>query len=527
MSKNKNQNKKINRSQNDTLSEQQVKQVFDVVSSIYQGTGAWTPQTVSRALIDKTMNPLEAEESGISAALLRPKDNATKLIGYNEYFELTSMIYKRTLAYYANLLKYNLSITCINSNVNYGSKDYLSDYAIVRDFFYAFDLEEQFSMITRQILRQDTFIGIWRMDLNNKFIFQEFPQDFAILTGKWEYGNLVDIDMLYFMRPGVDINMYPSEFKEYLSRLYNGRNTYDPAKSVQLRDGSFAQYVQTDPELIWGFKFNQEVMARIPFLTPMFPDIVLQPLMRKLQKNANIAAAYKIVAGEIGIKKDGKGAVVPDSLAYNPTSLGKLLSVVKSAMVDVIQLVGAPLSDIEGISFDGRETENLYSGYNNTIAASAGNSRLIFSNEKGNTTESHLMMNMDENLLNPLYAQYESFLNFTVNRLTKKYKFKFKLNGFKNYLDEEKQRDTTLKFLEKGFVDLDSISHAMGLNNKFELEDKMKESKAFDLLDKLIILPNMYNQSSNSSDIGRPKGKEGSVSQNGTELNPDSNANKT
>lgn len=503
----------------------------NLYSPLMYGNGVWTPQLVSSALKSNTMTPEAAgDPQTIESALSHPNDTEDKLLGYSEYFELTSSVYKRALTYYSSLLSFDVSFDCVNAKPgDYSSKRFIDDFNNVGIFLDKFDVKAEFSKIARQLMRQGIYVGLWRNDCDDKFLFQEFPStpNYALLTGRWAYGYTVDLNMLYFLRPGVDIDMYPDQFKEYYRTAFGDQvdHPYIPSNSTIDRTGAFAQWVQTDPMLVWAFKSNPEVATRVPFLSGMLADVSLQPVMRQLQSNANIGAASKIVAGQVGIKRDSKGAIVQDALTLNPVTLGKFLSVVKAGLSDVIQLVAAPLENIKGIEFDGSETKELYSTYQKNAAALAGNSNFFFSdgNSKMNAIETQLIANIDENITGTLYPQFEDFLNFAANQYTGKYKFKFHLNGYNNYLYRKEIKERCLSFIPVGFLDLDTISHAMGMNNKTQLIRKMNETKGFDLSGLITILPT----SGKSLDGSLPevkKSDETDVSENGREIDGDADA---
>src|SRR5258708_6208965 len=74
------------------LSEKEVWDVLQFASSLYGNV--YTPQLVNQQLQAVSMSPQMATADKIDAALLNPKEHEEQLVGYSEFFELTSMIYK-------------------------------------------------------------------------------------------------------------------------------------------------------------------------------------------------------------------------------------------------------------------------------------------------------------------------------------------------------------------------------------------------------------------------------------------------
>lgn len=515
------------------LSEQEVYDVLKFADSIYSQNYS-NPWLINEQMKNISMNNSKtANYNEVLEALKNPKNSEEKLQGYSEYFELTSMLYKRVLLYYSTLLSFNLSINCINAfeEKDYKSKEYKRDYSIVKDFLNHFDIEREFKKIVKMIVRDEVcFTAFW--DNGRKYHFQQLPSNYCMITGRWDYGFCMDFDLTYFLNPAVDINMFPQEMRQYFNEFINdGENykQYVASNLVNERNSLFAFWRQTDPRVFWTFKFSPEIVTRVPFLSALFPEVALQPLMLELQKNQNIIKASKLIAGEVPLLKGQKGGVVQDAVAYNPKTLGKFLSVFKAGLADIIKVAGAPLNNLKEIEF--QYTDNTtYDDFNKTIASLSGNSRLLFSSEKQNAVESQLAINMDENIMSTLYSQFEDFLNYVINERTIKYKFKFKLNGYNTFTHRKDYKDNVLAMAEKGVIYPDGFAHILGFNNRIELENNLMMVQATGFVEKLSMLPNMYNQKnalSDSGNVGRPSKADGEISESGTgTTNTSSNDNK-
>lgn len=480
------------------LSKEDVNEVLKFTEALYGGLpyhGVATPYLVNDILKNKTLSPEIGDESKIADALKTPKSNEQKILGYAEYQELTNMVFKKTLYYYASLPAYDVAIECTNATgKDYQKTQYKADLARVADFFDKFDVVKQFQTITKQLLRQEVYFGsLW--ETNNRFFFQELPQNYCMITGEWENGLVFDFNMMYFLQPGTDINGYLPEFMDYHSRMLQAKKQYNPTTDAWSRDSSWVYWVQTSAINNWCFKFNPTMATRVPYLSALLVDSSQQPIMRELQKNTNILAASKMLTGEIGHRTDGKGGVPGNNYTFDPGSIGKFLAVVKAGLSDLIHMAALPLEDIKGVEFDTKDAVDNYSNYNRSLGSMAGNSRILYSYEKANAIESRYMMNLDENLLRPLYSQYETFLNFIINRDTVKYKFKVTLKGFNDYTDRKDRSEAAKYWADKGIIDIDSIAHSLGYSNRFSVMRRMDEMKAMGFQNMVTMLPNMYTQS--------------------------------
>ena len=94
------------------------KDVFDTlqcakyVSDPTYGLGVFTPDIVNAALKQLNVNTLEPTEQNLTKALGHPNENENELVGYSEFYNVTNMTYKRMNDYLANMLSFDLKITC-------------------------------------------------------------------------------------------------------------------------------------------------------------------------------------------------------------------------------------------------------------------------------------------------------------------------------------------------------------------------------------------------------------------------------
>jgi len=465
------------------LSEEAVFDVLRFTNAMYQ-TGAYTPDLLNSRMKDITLSPQIATSDKINQALQSPKDNEQQLVGYSEFLELNSMLYKRILLYFSGLLSFDMLYVCTNADEDdYDKPAYKKDLAIVRDFFDRFNIKESFKVVMKELLRAETFYGVFRED-GERYIIQELPQQYAKLTGRWDYGLLYDFNMYWFVQPAVSLDMYPPVFKKMYNKAFkDGSIKYNPAAGIDSRMGNWTYWVQTSPkDGFVAFKLFPEIAANVPFLAPYMPDAVIQPVIRELQTNSYIAEASKIIFGQVEFLKDST-AKVKDSLTLTPETLGKFLALVKSALPSAIKVAAAPLANTSAMEFSGN-TE-IYDSYLSTSASSSGiNSRLIYSKDRQNLLETKLSVDIDQNIVKPVYSQMENMLNFYVNRKTKRFKFKFMLEGFETGLDRDSRLEKVSALAEQGIVLYQKYASALGMN-PFDFERMLAEGRGTNFVKKL------------------------------------------
>lgn len=498
------------------LSADEVWNVVKFAQELYKGQGVFNPMLINQAMQSLTMNPQQATLEKIDQALLDPKNNEQQLIGYSEFEELTSMIYKRVLYYFGGLLEFNWTYTCVNAEGgDYKSKGYKRDLKEIEIFFDKFNPKQEFRSVIKQLMRQEAYFGVFRNDGTYRHTIQELPQQRCLITGRWELGILFDFDMMFFNQAGTDINMYPPIFKKFYNRAFGNNqniNSYNPANGVFNRDGSWTYYVQTSPEdNFWCFKLVSEITTRVPFLSPYLKDVVLQDLIRALQTDSYIANASKLLVGSVPFLKDTK-ASVKDSIALAPETLAKFLQLMKSGLSNAIKVVAAPLENISGVEFKGDST--LYDSYLKTTASGAGiNSRLIYSYDRQNILETKLSMDIDMNVLRPVLTQMENFLEFFANKNTKKFKFKFHLTGFNTALDREERLTSAKTYAENGMVMDQQWASAIGMS-PFDFRRQMEETRENGFVEKLT--PIIKASQMPAEKTGAPKKPDGSLSDSGS-----------
>ena len=479
--------------------------------------GVYTPQMVNARMQDINMSPIIATADKIDQALDKPKQNEEALIGYSQWLELKSMMFKRVLSYFGTLPSFDFTYVCknIEKPEEYSSKAYIKDLSIVEAFFEKFDAKHEFKTIMKELVRSEAYFGVLREE-GEIFVFQQLPQQFCEITGRFEYGMLFDFDYSWFQQTGVSIDMYPHSFKRKLNEMVKKQKEggYDPSVTMNRRTGQYAFWHQTSPEDgCFAFKFSPEIASRVPIFSPLMPNAAIEPVIRELQKNSYIAEATKILFGEVPLLKSGQPTDLKDALAISSNNLGRFLALVKSALPDAIKVAAAPLTNAAVLDFTGSET--IYDTYLKTSAGSAGvNSRLLYSIDRQNILETKASLDIDENMLRLTYFQFEKFLEYMVNRKTKKYKFKFRLEGFETSIDREERFNTVTKLADLGIVMDQKFASAIGMT-PFDFRKMLDETKASGFVDKLT--PILKAQQMPSEDRGRPKKSEGDLADSGSD----------
>lgn len=446
-----------------------------------------TTDMINARMKDISLNPVQADITTLATAMSNPKESEDTLRSFSQDFELQSMVYKRLITYLSNMLAFDITYTSDAKAEDYTKPRYTKDLELVEKFLDSFEYKKEFRIVIREMLRNDTYFGCFR-DLGDRYVLQELPPEYCKITGRWENGFLFSFNMYWFWQSGVDINMYPEFFREqYKNMLENKKEAknYQPFLSPELRGRTgWSDWIDVPVDIGVCFKLSPELATNLPYFSPLFNDLVLQPLMRNLQKNLNMAAASRMITGEVPLLNKEIKATVKDSIAISPDLLGKFMALVKSAISDSIKVASAPLQNIKGIEFE--SDNDMYDSYLRTALASSGiNTNLIFSsNIKPNAIETQLSLNVDEQMMSALYEQFEDFINYRLSKVTKYFKFIVSFEGTDFSTDRDKRFERAMSLFDKGIILEQKIAASLGMKPA-QLRRHMEQSAASDFVSKL------------------------------------------
>lgn len=451
----------------DSLTEEQanwLKEVAVAFSDTLIGNTLFTPQLLHRNLVNLNNNPDVPDYDKLVKALKDAKHSTRTLQGYQEWMEMAEITFKRLLEYYSNILAFDLSYTCVNvkEKSEYDTPKYKKDKKKVEDFLINFNYKKEFLKVVRQMMRTETGYYWLRNNKdasNPQYTLQLMPQEYCLTTGAWEKGYLYDFDMNYFLQTGVDINGYDDVFKEIMNQMYGEGQTiydYNPSNKFDNRTGKFAFWTQTSPLYMhnglpsgaWMFKLDDSNFNDVPFLSSLMRDAIMNIPTRKLQYDKDALGAYAYLIGEIKMLKSNE----PNATAFDPVRLGTLLQIVKQALDKHIVVGAMPSEENKMYQYKDENATMAETQYKTTLATGASASRILYSSDKMSQEEVRNAILADYNVMKKVYTQFNNFLDFYVNTLTKHYKFKFMLDGSSYGFEREWRKEGIMKLAQTGIV---------------------------------------------------------------------------
>lgn len=505
------------KSKKEYLTREQVWDVLQFADALYRGEpwlhggGVYTPDILNSNLEKLNNNPSTPTYAKLISALSNAVDNEDVLRSFCQYMEYFDTMYEKVANYKANMLSFDLNPVCENASGSaYKSKEFKEDKARVNKFLFNFDYQHIFRDVVKNVLRNGVYYCWYRetpkRNGTQKYALQMLPQKNCKITGYWENGMLFDIDLSFLLSGTVDIDLYAPIFGEYFEDLFNPQNinSYEPSNQFRQRVGTWSYWTQTSPDKgAWCFKADTSTFATVPPLANLMRNTILDAEVQKLQYDKDFAGAYGILVGQMMMKKDAKQQ---NDFSIDPTLLGKLLNLVQSGLNKNIKVGAMPTENNKFYQFEDYN-ENMYTNHNlNTAAVGASATRVIYTTDKCSEAELIAQITTDAGEIKKLYYQFTNFLNFFVNKKTKKYKFYFHFDGLEYWFDKEHRRDKMLELADRGII-LNEGAWAQAYGYPPHIfEQALDEGKNGAITEKLGMLLSIHTASSTvNSQGGRPR----------------------
>ena len=506
------------------ISRSDIQDVIDFSAGLMAADNFYSPFLSNQLLTNLNNNPRLPSAESVKKALNDYKNSGEELQGFVEFASSFDMIFKRTLYSYANALSFDLQVTCKNAYTesDYQSDEYKKDRQTVDNFLTNFDYKKEFYNVLLNVLKRDTYFTWFRKTKTGnrgkmKFALQIMPQEYCMLTGYFEKGLLWSMNQLYWTLPGVDLDSYdPSLKRTYQRALENAELNYKPSAPLNERNGSYALWADVSPlDGAWCFKWATDNFANNPFLSPYVANVLRSDEIGELQYNKDLIAASGILAGEIQLYDQARSGQKANQFSIDPKTLGAFMQKVKSGLNGAAKIAAVPLANIKYFQFEDKNPNSYTNELTTTAGIGTGISRVIYSSDKMSNAELEAALNEVYQTMKPMYAQFNNFLDFYVNQMTSKYKFKFEFVGSNYQFERDARFDKMMKMADKGLV-LNSSAWASAVGmNPVTFDRMLAESKYTGWIDKYSTLMLNANTTAQSNEGGRPRQSGTSLTESG------------
>ena len=509
-------------------------QVWDFVkfaTGMYSTFGGYnTPQLANQTLMQLNNNSSVPTFDKILQALQTAPYSASELQNYSEFMQTWDAIYQKTLRHFRGLLSFDYYMVCNNAPKDaYKNPEYQADKRRAEKFMYSFNYKKEFDRVLAELLRGGKCFSWFRTNYGtfndeeieaddevvsikkqNKFSLQIMPQKYCMLTGYWQGGLNYDFNMQYFLRSGVDIKEYdPSLMKKYIDLYYKGKEqSYSASAQLYDRDGSFAQWVQVSSnDGAWAWLFDDSNFGATPPFANLMKSVFNNDVIESLQKDKNVLSALALLMGEMELMDKEKSGQKPDQFAVNPTTLSQLLGFVKSALNSSVKQIPLPLKETKYAQYSDNSPMMAMYQYQMSSSLGASASSMVYTNDKMAQFEMQSALLEDYNLMKRLYLQFSDFINYFLNRKTKKYKFTVVFDGSNLQFERENRKKILMEYVALGMTPNESyFGSTIGIPP--HMFSRMREEAHETIGDNLTMLMNANTMKNGTDPNGKSVGNQ-------------------
>lgn len=529
-------------------------QVFDTASyfdALYgvgsnKNYGYYDSQIENRNLVDLNNNPIIPSYDALRKTIASYNTSAELLQNYSEFMSVWDSLYAKVIEHKVGLLafdRYEYCTNMVDPEEEMNSSEYKADKRRVKKFFEKFNDKQEFLRVAKNVMKTDTYFT-WLRDSSGSFDenpitledeqgynvrraqgfgLQMMPQEYCRITGEFiserGKGYLWDFDLNYFNQAFVNVeNFDPSLIQSYNEKKSNGqlKSYVNNNSDLNKTNASFDGYVRTKVNSgSWCFKYNTDNFNAIPPLTSLLRSAYNNDVVEALQRDKDMISAYAIIAGEMKTKKENNDK---NALLLDEKAVGALMKMArKVANNEKIKHIPYPLEELEMFQFTDGNTSMAKNQLVSMAKQGASASSMIYASEKmGEMEFKSALINDFNGISTALYPQFENFLNFFVNKKTKKYKFKFRIVGSNIPFLRQSELDNHIKLSDKGLqVSPSRWGTLLGYSGD-EFESLMAEAKYGNMQELSFLLMNANTTAQDGSgEVGNPTKDDNSISESG------------
>jgi hypothetical protein len=479
------------------------------LTSSSQNSMFFNPIWQNSILKDINMTPAMYDREKIEDLLKNPKNNEDALKDLGQHLMNVIMQFNRLVYYYSRILTFDYVL--IPSNAD---EDDFKKSAYKKSRKKASELVEK---INPKVLFPDIMNGVILEDAKFYYVretedsitLQEMPSKYCKIVNKTEYGYQYAFNMYYFLRAGVNINDFDSDFVGYFKDFLDNKKNTD----------QYFYWQKLDPIKAPVFKFDETRAGLTPPLMGLYIDSAEIAAYKRLMKTKTQLDVWKILINKIPIHTDSKGAQTKNNFAIDPDTAAKFTTMIQSAVPDGVKSITTPL-DVESFEFNQSQNRDNIVGYGqDNFYNAAGSSPVLFGEKNLNGTGLEASKKVDESYVIHMYRQFERFLNSWLKVNSTRYRFKVIFPDITIFNRSEKL-EIFLKTAQFGYSK-SLVSCALGINPD-DMLALLAYEKSIDLVSNYLIplqSSHVQNGENGRPELPQSKLKDNSVKSRDLELN--------
>lgn len=414
-----------------------------------------SPQMLNSSIKDLNMISSNFSTEQITKMVMQPHNYEQELRKLSLFYFNSISLYQQTIKLWSNMLVFDWEPTPYTQDgkpitlQDMSSSAYKKDYAELSKFFNNFKVKQEFSKVLWNMCMYDTYYTSFR-EFEDHLYLQELPSTHCIIDAESYLGYLFSFDLSYFTNSGVDINSYsPAIRKMYSDSLNRTKMNYNP--NLPNRNGKWVQWSTMTPDDSWVFKFNSTFAGSVPPLLSALIDYSKIDKFKGLEEIKKELEAYKVIFATVPRLNNNKTGNKVDDFSISATEVGKFSSAVQSTLSRGLGFKATPLEEVKMFDFSPSANEkNLLETELRNIMLQTGVSDALSASTSMNMASAGIYKIVNSEAIKSTYTQFENFLEYQVNKRTKKYKYKIKIVG--TIFDREERIKRSNENMERGII---------------------------------------------------------------------------
>lgn len=481
------------------FNEEYAKKFVQVLFSSMNNPSIISPVWQNQILKDMNMSPAKFNRDSVKKMLADPKNHERELKDLSQYLFNFIMQFKKLVIYMSEILTYDHYLEPTNADAeDMKSKAFKKSYNKALQWIEDFDISSELPKIAESMILEDVKYYYMR-ESEHGIRLQELPSNYCKIWSRNELGYQFAFNMTYFLNPGVSLDDFHPDFREYYSNFI-GDKDYSKNKSGY-SNGRYSYWQKLDPAKAWTFKFDDSHAGVSPPLMGLFLDSIEIVNYKELLKTKTSLDVWKLLVNKIPMHKDGTGKSgnQKDNFAIMADTAGQFSALMQSAVPQGVKVVTTPL-ETEALDFKQADSKDSIIGLGNSeFWETSGTSPVLFGEKQLNGSGLAASIKTDEMFVYRIYRQFERFINFQLRQITGRYRFKCHLEGTR--FDQQERFDRAIKAAQYG-APVTYVATSMGktpqeFSNLINLEDSI------DLKDRMRPLSSSHVQSGN--EVGAPQ----------------------
>jgi len=393
--------------------------VYNDINKI--STAAWyNPPSGKQFMQDMNYNPLIPSQSDLTAWLKDPGNNEENLRGVSQYIESAIMQYKRTLNHFSQILTFNnqlISIDSPDANKPKQVAAWKSGYLRCLEYLRKFNLRYQKNLIMEKMMSEGGYFA-YVSETKDFVTLVEIPSNWCYITGRTDIGWTYGINLAYFDRY-VGMEYVMPELYEYYREFVKMRDIYNNNKSIDLNKYQFYP-VPFDKGYVFCFDMLRAEMT--PPFKGVFKDAVSIIDYKNLLKQKATLDTWKLIA-----------QIIPRNDKNEPALDAKyaqaIIQLTQQGMPAGVKTFATPM-DVQELNFNNAQNMNNIIGMGETMYwKSVGVNGVIMDGAEKTVEAVRASLKNDVGFVNPIYTQFENFINLQLLKQSRGYRFRISLFG--------------------------------------------------------------------------------------------------